>query len=81
MEVLVESPNAMPLHDFITMAAEVHKLPAFLGSLGGVALKPWAVDEATLLRVWTAGGRDSNITIQELVRDDAARHESNSITR
>ncbi|RHY31557.1 hypothetical protein DYB32_003386 [Aphanomyces invadans] len=81
LEVLVEAASEMPLHDFITMAGEIHKLLEFLGTLGSVALKPWKVDEAALVRVWTETGHDSNVTIQQLVRDDSARHDPRSITR
>ncbi|KAF0734805.1 hypothetical protein AaE_009121, partial [Aphanomyces astaci] len=81
LEVLVESSADMPLHDFITMAGEIHKLLSFLGTLGGVALKPWVVDEASLLRLWAKVGNDSTVSIQRLVRDDVARHDAHSITR
>ncbi|RHY98879.1 hypothetical protein DYB37_011490 [Aphanomyces astaci] len=67
LEVLVESSADMPLHDFITMAGEIHKLLSFLGTLGGVALKPWVVDEASLLRLWAKVGNDSTVTVLHMV--------------
>ncbi|KAF0686895.1 Aste57867_21327 [Aphanomyces stellatus] len=82
LEVLVEWATEMPLHDFLTMASEATKLLRFLGPMGSFALKTWVRDEAMLTRVWTERHRrDSDVSMQQLVRDDDARHDKQSFTR